>query len=114
MPQYDPQRSRSRHRSGDDGPAPVDALLGPAPGQPGAPGAPLSDDRPSDDAAGDRGSVSSDIDSSALDDWVDPLPSGRSGPPPLAPAVVVGLLVAAVAIVWALLRRRRRDAPPEG
>ena len=30
MAQYDPQRSRSRHRSGDDeGPAPVDALLGP-------------------------------------------------------------------------------------
>src|SRR5215204_7005568 len=32
MPSYDPQRSRSRRRAADDeGPAPVDALLGPSP-----------------------------------------------------------------------------------
>lgn len=32
MPSYDPQRSRSRRRATEDeGPAPVDALLGPSP-----------------------------------------------------------------------------------
>jgi hypothetical protein len=34
MPSYDPQRSHSRRRVADDeGPAPVDALLGPLPDQ---------------------------------------------------------------------------------
>lgn len=37
MPQYDPQRSRPRHKASDEEPAPVDALLEPHPSPPDVP-----------------------------------------------------------------------------
>jgi hypothetical protein len=52
MPSYDPQRSRRRQRIADDeGPAPVDALLGPTPDAPpdDADGEPARTDTPAAD-----------------------------------------------------------------
>jgi hypothetical protein len=59
MPSYDPQRSRSRHRAADDeGPAPVDALLGPLPdveaAEPAAPAEPAEPAAPPEPAATDE------------------------------------------------------------
>ena len=84
MPQYDPQRSRSRQRKADDeGPAPVDALLGPAPDHLVEP---LTDDVVAAPSAA-----------------VAHRPVGRS------PRAVAGLVavVGALLVVWLILRRRR-------
>jgi hypothetical protein len=98
MAQYDPQRSRSRHRSGDDeGPAPVDALLGPAETPP------LIDltDHP-DEAAPDVAPATSP----GLIDWELPPEPRTAGS--LSPALLAAIVVAAVLLVWGLGRRRRR------
>jgi hypothetical protein len=96
MAQYDPQRSRSRHRSGDDeGPAPVDALLTPHPTEPAPP-----------------------VDAPAP--LAEPTPPRLLEPvPPTAPparssfgvvAALVAVLVATLLLVRAVARRRRRGA----
>jgi hypothetical protein len=105
MAQYDPQRSHSRHRKADDeGPAPVDALLGPPAGSPvgAAAHAPNGSSVP-DPAAGGA--------ATGAPTWIDPRPD--AGGPDHAmsglrrPAIVVGVVLGAVIVVWALIRRRR-------
>jgi len=115
MAQYDPQRSRSRHRNGEDeGPAPVDALLGPAepPAEPPAPATTeppglidLTDSAPPATRAAPTANGSTpaaDVSGSA---------GGPPAPGPVRPLLVALALVAALALVWAWLRRRR--TPPE-
>jgi hypothetical protein len=100
MAQYDPQRSRTRHRSGDD-PAAIDALLGAVESDPST----APDPSPDPVSAGDVVAPMRP-DPGA---WTDPDPYGGGGRSTLPPVVVVGLIVAGIAVVWALLRRRRRD-----
>ncbi len=99
MAQYDPQRSRTRHRKADDeGPAPVDALLGPDPG---------SDPSDAPPPTGEESSVP----------WIDPRPdlshgSGRANRLQTRVALAVAAVVGVIVLVWATTRRRRRR-PPE-
>jgi MYXO-CTERM domain-containing protein len=113
MAQYDPQRSRSRHRSGEDeGPAPVDALLGPtdppatssgaSPGT-GAPGLiDLTDSAPSPTGADPAANGTSPAANRVM-------AGGPAGPGPVRPVVIVLAIMAALALVWAW--RRRRHTP---
>ena len=104
MAQYDPQRSRSRHRSGEDeGPAPVDALLGPA--EPELPPVipPVVD--LTDGAAA----------AAQMDPAFRPTPREREPIEPAgarsmagAVAAFVAVLVAVLLLVAAVARRRRR------
>jgi hypothetical protein len=107
MAQYDPQRSRSRHRSGEDeGPAPVDALLGPTGAADPAEPPDLIDltdtgaaSRSVGDAAGRNGSGSPA--------WSDAAGGQSTGAAPVRPVLIAVAAVAAIALVWAWLRRRR-------
>jgi hypothetical protein len=101
MAQYDPQRSRTRHRSGDD-PAAIDALLGAVEGDPST----TPDVSPVDEPDADHVVAPIHPDAGA---WTDPDPYGGGGRSTIPPVVVVGLIIAGVAVLWALLRRRRRD-----
>jgi hypothetical protein len=86
MPQYDPQRSRSRQRKADDeGPAPVDALLGPAVDAIDEHARPLTDD------------------------IVAPPSPANLGGRTVAPGVAAIMAIMGLAVVtWVVLRRRRR------
>ncbi len=121
MAQYDPQRSRSRHRSGDDeGPAPVDALLGATgsadPSQPpDLPVEPLDlidltdaggSSRPVDGAAAHKGAGGSP--------WGDSgITPGATRSAPVSPVVLAVAVVAVVVLAWAWLRRRRGRPTPD-
>jgi hypothetical protein len=95
MAQYDPQRSRTRHRKADDeGPAPVDALLGP---DPEASPSPV----PTDDSTVP---------------WIDPRPDllqSSGHPSRSAPRVALALaaVIALIVLLGAAVRRRRRRPP---
>ena len=105
MAQYDPQRSRTRHRKADDeGPAPVDALLGPPTDAPvGA-----APDAPNGSVVGEP--VASGAGTGAPT-WIDPRPDADAVDQATSglrrPAIVVGVVVGALIVVWALVRRRR-------
>ena len=107
MAQYDPQRSRTRHRKADDeGPAPVDALLGPDPATPDAPDA---------TEVTEVTSVTSVppvvVEPVGAVAWEPPAEleavgeASSSGRRPLIWAAAA--VVAAVSVVWLVLRRRR-------
>ena len=103
MPQYDPQRSRSRQRKADDeGPAPVDALLGPEPAasevvtaETEAPAGPVNGRVPQAVSVPDSPTVRPPEESST---------GPRSGAKPVA---VAAALAAVLLAVWWVLRRRR-------
>jgi hypothetical protein len=128
MAQYDPQRSRTRHRKADEeGPAPVDALLGPDPApDPPAPPEPEPELDLRDDPAPVPpvvpvvviGPTVAEGESSSIP-WIDPRPGPQPGPEPGGSRrrVAVGLaaLLALIAVLlWAGLRRRRRPGPASG
>jgi len=116
MAQYDPQRSRSRHRSGEDeGPAPVDALLGPtdppsssrAGDPPPEPDPDLIDLTDHADAADTPARAARN--GAGASRWSDAEAAVRSdGAAAARPLVLVVAVVAAVALAWAWVRRRRR------
>jgi len=120
MAQYDPQRSRSRHRNGEEqGPAPVDALLGPT--EPSVETSPPAADRAgggpglidlTDSAPSATGAVPAANGSSPAPDLGRP-PGGLPATSPVRPVLVVLALVAALALGWAWLRRRRPPVEPE-
>jgi len=108
MAQYDPQRSRTRHRKADEeGPAPVDALLGPDPAV-GAPAVPADGIVPVDTTVPSE--RMSGVDAVAPE-WEpgEPSPSGPAWRPAVGLAAVIGLL----ALLWLVVRRRhpRGDEP---
>ena len=119
MAQYDPQRSRSRRRSGDDeGPAPVDALLGPSEPSGADPAAATpADDAPAlidltDAAASTHRDLVAGNGVSAPD--VDHgTPEVSSAMARVRPVLVALALVAACALAWAWLRRRREPPAPD-
>jgi hypothetical protein len=97
MPSYDPQRSRSRRRAADDeGPAPVDALLGPVPDAVPEP--------PADEPVR-REPLIIDLDQPAPVN----VPRHR-GKLVLLLLAAVSVVVQAVLFLW--WRRRRTQAPP--
>jgi len=115
MPQYDPQRSRSRQRKADDeGPAPVDALLGPglsAPRPPTeSPVVPPTAERPI--TGSERNGVG------ALDATVAAPPPMQPGGALAAPArrsaskpiALLAAIAASLVVVWWLRRRRQPPA----
>jgi len=119
MAQYDPQRSRSRRRSGEDeGPAPVDALLGPTAPTGAAEGPATVDEPPAlIDLTDSSGSTGGQVDPVAGNGSSAPrpgesTPDGAESAVPVRPVVVVLALVAAVALAWAWLRHRRRPPTP--
>ena len=116
MPQYDPQRSRSRQRKADDvGPAPVDALLGP---EPAAPESVTAETKtPAASVNGRAPRAVSPADSPAIDSPPVRLagdePTGsRSGAKPLAVAAAVAAVL--LAVWWVLRRRRGPDGDATG
>jgi len=115
MPQYDPQRSRSRQRKADDeGPAPVDALLGPSPSAPRpaaeSPVAPAAAERPI------PGSEPNGV--RPLDATVAAPPPMQPGGPlaaparrsPFKPLALLAALAAGLVVVWWVRRRRQPPA----
>jgi hypothetical protein len=126
MAQYDPQRSRSRHRKADDeGPAPVDALLGPDPAA-GTPAVsvdpPAPDDsgvKPPADAVAPAGPSVPDTprpDVEPVADWEPVVADARTGSPAWRPAVWLAAVLALLALLWLVVRRRNpgRDEPSSG
>ena len=118
MPQYDPQRSRSRQRKADDeGPAPVDALLGPEPAAPESVTAetetPAETKTPAASVNGRApGAVSPAIDSPPVRLAADEPTGSRSGAKPLAVAAAVAAVL--LAVWWVLRRRRGPDGDATG
>ncbi len=111
MAQYDPQRSRTRHRKADDeGPAPVDALLGPVPDA-----APAASEPEPERMAPDSGFVSDGAEPPLLEvERLEPettldVVRSLTSPGPTIWMAVSATLAAAVGLAVVVLRRRRRD-----
>jgi hypothetical protein len=110
MAQYDPQRSRTRHRKADDeGPAPVDALLGPEPSAAPVDPAPNHVAATSAPSAADaQGELERfEIDRLEPETALDVARSLTSRGPTIWLTVSAGL-AATVGLVWVVLRGRRR------
>jgi hypothetical protein len=104
MAQYDPQRSRTRHRKADDeGPAPVDALLGPDPSvervEPVSPAAASASAEPDLERL--------ELERLEPETALDVARSLTSRGPAIWMATSAAL-VATVAMAWLMLRGRRR------
>jgi hypothetical protein len=109
MAQYDPQRSRSRHRSGEDeGPAPVDALLGPTGGTDPAEPPDLID--LTDAGAATRTAANAAGNGAGGSAWSDGGADLPTRSAPVRPVLLAVAVVAGLALAWAWLRRRRARA----
>ena len=117
MSGYDPQRSRSRPRPADAGPAPVDAILGDSAGDQRAPSdvatiEPVESEArsstesaaPANGSAARTGPVVEDIGQVAAD---------TGGPGAGRPVILLSLVAGAVLAVVLFLRRRRRNRPAD-
>ncbi len=106
MPQYDPQRARSRQRKADDeGPAPVDALLGPGPSSADLPGGGADEERVVEAA---RRSQRPEATAGATAPPVTPAPvPARRGPSLARPLALAAVITATVVALWWILRLRR-------
>lgn len=115
MAQYDPQRSRTRHRKADEeGPAPVDALLGPDPSAPPAAPTPepsiarVEPASPAEPAAWAEPEFPRlDLERLEPETALDVARSLTSRGPAIWMATTAAL-VTSVAMAWLVLRSRRR------